>query len=134
MEKFINEETIIKNDFYESLKDSLICPICSKLLIESIICSSCQKNFCKNCIEECIKKGINCPNRCNNSIFKENSEENLLIKKCKFKCIRGCGEEILFTDIKRHYSSNCLLKINKSKVSLNKNNNKETNYYKSKKI
>jgi hypothetical protein len=30
------------------------------------------------------------------------------ITKMKFKCIKGCGTEILFEDIKKHYSTNCL--------------------------
>ena len=37
-----------------------------------------------------------------------------LITKFKFKCIKGCDKEILFNDIKNHYSSDCLSIKNKN--------------------
>ena len=33
MEKFINEETVVNNEIYQVFKDSVICPICSNILI-----------------------------------------------------------------------------------------------------
>ena len=65
----------------------------------------------------------------------------------KFKCIKGCGAEILFDDIKNHYSSNCLEKKNenendenkrkikiltKKEVAELKKNNKKIDYFTSK--
>ena len=85
MEKYINEETIIKNEIYEGFKDNIICPICSCLMIEPVMCLTCQ-----------------------NSIIKDVIGKNNFITKFKFKCIRGCGAEIKFDDIKNHYSSDCL--------------------------
>ena len=37
MENFINEEIVVKNEIYEAFKYDLICPICSKIFIETPI-------------------------------------------------------------------------------------------------
>ena len=88
------------------------------------------------------KKSNICPNRCENTIYKDEIEKNNLITKFKFKCINGCGAEIPFNDIKNHYNSNCLKnkknKASKSLKILTKDevsklkNNKELEYLESK--
>ena len=119
MEKYINENTIVKNEIYESFKDSIICPICLCIIIEPVMCLECQNNFCKKCIEDWKKKDESCPNKCSAPVFKDVIGKNNVITKCKFKCIKGCGEEIKFEDIKNHYNSDCLSKTRNIKV-LNK--------------
>ena len=108
MEKYINEETIIKNENYESFQDMIICQICQCIMLEPVMCLECQNHYCKKCIEDWKKKSDKCPNRCENTIYKNIIEKNRLITKFKFKCIKGCGAEIPFDDIKNHYASNCL--------------------------
>ena len=106
MEKYINVKNIVKNEVYELFKDTIICPVCNSLMMEPVICLSCQSTFCKNCSKNLKDKGDNCPNKC--SVFNVNDVigKNNFISKFKFKCINGCGEEILFDDIKNHYK-NC---------------------------
>ena len=119
MEKYVNEETLIKNETYNSLpEDLIICPICQLLMIEPVMCLSCMNHFCKNCTDSWNKKNKTCLNGCQDAVLKNEIEKNRLITKLKFKCIKGCGEEILFSDIKSHYDSNCLKKKenNKEKV------------------
>ena len=60
MEKYVNSNTIIKNEVYEAFKDSIICPFCSNLIIEPVICFSCQETFCKNCYKkiEVVQKNV----------------------------------------------------------------------------
>ena len=108
MEEYVNEETIIKNADYDLFQDLLICQICFKLMIEPVMCINYQNCYCNNCIESWKKKNGSCPNKCENSIFKPVIEKNRVITKFKFKCIKGCGAEIPFNDIKNHYSSDCL--------------------------
>ena len=110
MEEYVNENTIVKNQVYELFKDSVICVTCNSLMIEPVICLTCQTTFCKKCNEN-----NGCPNKCDNQVIKEVIGKNNYITKFKFKCIKGCGEEILFDDIKKHYSSNCTANIRKLK-------------------
>ena len=114
MEEYINEKTIIKDEIYNAFKDNIYCSSCKHLMIEPVMCSICQSIFCKNCLEKSMKKNKSCPNKCKNSSFININEKNNSLTKCKFKCIKGCNEEISFNDIKKHYSSNCLLKKNKT--------------------
>ena len=107
MEKYVNEDTIVKNEIYDKFKDTIICPICNNLMIEQVICLNCLNVYCKKCIEDLKTKGEGCPNKCDNPEFKDVIEKKNNITKFKFKCIKGCGEEIPFIDIKNHYSSNC---------------------------
>ena len=120
MEEYVNKDTIIKDESYEVVKDSITCPICSALIIELVMCLNCQHYYCKKCIEEYKKKNRNCPNKCENPIFKEVEEENNMITMCKFKCIKGCGLEILFNDIKFHYSVICASSIKRRIKVLNR--------------
>ena len=110
MDKYINEDTIIKNETYELFKDMILCKKCKNLLIEPSMCTNCQNQFCQNCIDKKKIKKIKCPicKKCN---FNEINEKNRLIKKFKFKCIKGCGEEILFDEINNHYKNSCKKKI-----------------------
>lgn len=116
MEKYVNEDTIIKDKFYEVCKEFITCPICSNLMIDPVICYRCQNVYCKKCIEKLKTKNENCPNKCDNPIFKKVIEGNNLITRFKFKCIKGCGKEILFKDIGNHYNSDCLSQIKRKKL------------------
>ena len=107
VEKYVNEDTIVKNEIYEIFKDSITCPICKNLMIEQVMCLNCQNIYCKKCIEDLKTKGEGCPNHCDNSEFKDVIEKKNNITKFKFKCIKDCGEEIPFKDIERHYSTIC---------------------------
>ena len=127
MEKYVNDDTIVKNDIYEAFSDSVICPLCKKLMIEQVLCVGCQNVFCKKCIEDRKAKGEGCPNNCENPEFKNVIEKRNNITKFKFKCIKGCGEEILFKNIEKHYSSDCLSDKKKIKAL----SSKETAAYKS---
>ena len=113
MDKYISEKTIIKNQTFETLKDMILCSKCQKLLIKSFMCSICQNNFCKKCIDKKKHKKVKCPIGCENSIINELTEKKNFLTKCKFKCINGCGEEIDFEDVNNHYKSKCLKKNQK---------------------
>ena len=116
MDKYVNKKTIVKNSVYDMFKDSIICQICNSLMIEPFICLNCQNTFCEKCKEKLKENGENCPGKCQEPIIKNVIERNNNITRFKFKCIKGCGEEILFTDIKEHYSSDCLTKKQKPRV------------------
>ena len=108
MEQYVNEDTIIKDSQYEAFKDMIFCPICECLMIEPVMCFTCQNQYCKKCLNDWKSRNNTCPNRCQNPIFKEVIGKNCLISKFKFNCIKGCGAEIPFEDINNHYSSDCV--------------------------
>ena len=129
IEEYINEDSIVKNELYEELKDSITCPICECLMIEPMVCSKCQNTYCKKCIDGWKKKSNSCPNRCD-SEFNKVIEKKNFITKMKFKCLKGCGEEIKFKDLEEHYKKNCtsnkkrMVKVKLEEISKNKKNMK----------
>lgn len=131
MEEYVNEKTIIKNELYESLKDDITCSICQNLMINPVMCMNCMNIYCKKCIEKWKNKGGTCPNHCKEYNFRDVIEKNNHITKFKFKCIRGCGEEIAFQDINKHYSGNCSQR-KKAKKKLKTVTSKEAAEYKEK--
>ena len=131
MEEYINEDTIIKNETYNSFPELIICQICQCIMLEPVMCVGCQNYYCKKCIDDWKKKSGVCPNRCKNPIFKSVIEKNRLISKMKFRCIKGCGAEISFDDIKSHYNSNCLENIqinNQHNINIGDEDENEDNY------
>ena len=120
MEEYVNEKTVIKDNTYNILKDSILCKSCGCIMIEPVMCFECQDNFCKKCVEK-WKNEKTCPKKCKNPTIKDVIQEKNKINRLKFKCVKGCGEEIPFDDLKAHYSSNCLKNKKKKKIrSLNK--------------
>ena len=116
MEKYANEKNIVKNDIYELFKDNIYCQVCNSLMIDPVICLSCQSTFCKKCSKELKDTGENCPKKCSNFNIQDVIGKNNLISKFKFKCINGCGEEILYDNINNHYKNCKPNKIKKIKV------------------
>ena len=116
MEEYVNENTIVKDNIYEVFKDSITCIICKSIMIEPVICLGCQNIFCKKCKENLKNNGENCPEKCPNPIINDVIGQNNFITKFKFNCIKGCGEEIPFNEIKNHYSSDCLSQKKKIKA------------------
>lgn len=136
MEEYIKEKYIVKNEVYEALKESVTCSICMNLMINPMVCPKCQNKMCKPCLDKWKAKGGKCPNGCD-SEFQKVIEKNNLITKIKFKCIKGCGEEILFNDLQKHYSSNCMKKmkrISTEKLLKLPKKKKNTKYFTSKNI
>ena len=136
MENYINEETVVKNEIYSAFKDDVTCPICSKLLINPMMCMRCQNVYCKKCIEAWNKKDNKCPNRCENPDYHKSLEKSNTLSKLKFKCEK-CGEEILYNNVQKHMD-NCesiqttnesvkrLKRIKKEEINRTKTNGKLT--------
>ena len=131
MEEYANEKTIVKDNIYEMFKESILCEICHSIMIEPVICLNCQNTFCKKCKEKLEENGENCPGKCQKPIIKDVIQKNNNITKFKFKCIKGCGQEILFNNLLPHYCSDCLSKKEKARaltpneVAEYKNKNRE---------
>ena len=99
MSLFLSQNLIIKN---ENINDTIFCPTCHSLFI--LFCSRCQNRFCEEC------KRNNLPILCKCSKPKIKSGRDKIISQSKFKCIKGCGNNITLNDLVNHYTSNCFEK------------------------
>ena len=113
MEKYINDDLVIKDAIYNALKDLVKCPICLKIFINPFMCMKCQNVYCKNCIDKWEKQDNKCPNRCQNPNYMKSLEKNCILSKLKFKC-ENCEDEIEFDNVEKHHNS-CKIK-NKKKI------------------
>jgi len=129
---FIDTESVTNIPFYTSIKEIVVCNICTGILINPRECTSCQNSFCKKCLEEwtCLKNS--CPYKCEKSEFRDSSRtlKNLL-EKLQFKCNFCNNEEseILYLNFLSHLSScekikvncpTCDTLVNKKKLNENK--------------
>ena len=110
MEELINENTIIKDDLYNIFKDTIVCSLCSNILINPVMCLHCQNAFCKKCIDNWSKNSQKCPKRCDNPNYQKSIGKNDILSKLKFKC-KGCEQPIEYDNIRKHYSKCCPDKI-----------------------
>ena len=101
MEKYINNELIVKNNIYLAFKDSVTCPLCSNILIEPIMCKNCQYVYCKKCIDEYSKKENKCPNKCENPEYVTAINRKNTLTKLSFECNK-CGQEFNYEKILEH--------------------------------
>ena len=85
MRSFFNENFLIEPIIIDKkFKNSILCPLCHNIFFEPIICMKCKNTYCKQCIS---KLNDNCPNKCNNTHFEENSLKKKILKHLIFKCI-----------------------------------------------
>ncbi len=134
MEKYVNDNTIIKDDLYNEFKESVYCPLCLSILIYPVMCMKCQNVFCNKCINQWSKKDKKCPNRCKDPNYQKCLGKNDILSKLKFKC-EACGNTFKYDESKKHLKS-CTQsnratkfeKISKDKIEQLKNEGKEVNY------
>ena len=41
---------VIKDEFFNSIKEEVTCSICLDIKIDPIMCTKCQNSYCANCI------------------------------------------------------------------------------------
>ena len=113
MEKYINNKTVFQDEIYTLFKDSITCQICQNILINPIMCLTCQDTFCKNCIDK--KNGI-CPNKCNKPNFKQCPSKMDILTKLKFKC-QKCKNDFYYNEVMKHQEYNCTTNNNASSIN-----------------
>jgi len=122
IEKYINEQTVVKSEIYLAFKEDVTCSICSKIIINPFMCMNCQNVYCKKCLDDWSKKDKRCPNRCANPNYKKSIEKSNTLSKLKFKCEK-CGEEILYDNVKKHID-NCESNTINEEININNNNDR----------
>ena len=113
MEEYINNDTLVENEITQLLKSSIICPLCNNILINPLMCMSCQKTYCKKCIDNSSDNNIKCPNNCENPNYQKSIGKNEILSKLKFICV-GCKKEIGYDEAQKHHDSCCPDKTSKN--------------------
>ena len=107
MENINLEDYVIKDDFYNSIKEEITCSICSCIKIKPTMCTKCQNSFCESCIEKWKTKSSECPFKCINPTYTFCRIINNLLSKLNFKCKNNCGENIPYDKLESHYEYEC---------------------------
>lgn len=116
LNNFLDPNCITNTSFFNTIKDLIICNLCSGILQNPQECKLCQNSFCKKCLEDWRIINTSCPYFCEEISFGESpkSLRNLLEKlffKCKF-CSKtfekNLGEDN-FIDINYFSYSNFLI-------------------------
>ena len=100
---YFPEESLVKDKIYTLMKDTITCLICSKIVKEPMMSTSCQKTYCKKCLKKWVKT---CPNKCKKPKYVKNLAINDILSKLTYEC-QNCGKHIKSQDIKSHLDSNC---------------------------
>lgn len=106
LKEYINEDYVIKDEIYDSIKDSIICQICRDIIVIPMKCMKCPNIFCIKCIEKWNSRNKTCPNRCQNPNYKYNEPMFKKLSKLKFEC-KNCNNIIKYDDMRKHFYSKC---------------------------
>ena len=98
---------VVKDDFFNSVKDEVTCSICLDIKIDPMMCNKCQNSYCANCINNWQKQSSSCPFKCQYPSYTSSRIVKNLICKLNFKCKNGCNEIIPFEKLKTHYEFEC---------------------------
>ena len=100
MEKFINDNTVVKDLTYTNNIDYIKCSSCSNILIEPFLCLNCNYIYCIKCINEYII----CQNcqKCRQVKYQRNQFINDILSDLKIKCII-CNAILYYYEIKNHF-------------------------------
>ena len=100
-------EYVIKDDYFNSVKEEVTCTICLDIKIDPVMCSKCQNSFCSNCIKNWEKQSSECPFKCQFPSYTPARIIKNLVSKLNFKCKNGCNEIIPFEKLKIHNEEEC---------------------------
>lgn len=106
LEDYINEDNVEKDQLYESIKETIFCPICRNIMIKPVMCMNCQNNYCRSCIEQWSNIKDYCPNKCKNADYKSSLIIGNILSKLNFKC-KDCLNVINYEKMEKHVLSKC---------------------------
>jgi hypothetical protein len=91
LDHFIDTNSIINKDYFNSVKELLTCSICTGIILDAKQCQTCENPFCNKCITKWQLKSKSCPYKCSPLIIKDCTRaiRNLLDKLiliCPYEC------------------------------------------------
>jgi hypothetical protein len=98
-------EAVANKSFFETIKEMVVCVICTGIIIDPSQCENCENTFCKICIDKWLTQSQSCPYKCKEFSIKNSCRtiKNLLEKltfKCPFLC--NLDLEYSYTGIIKH--------------------------------
>jgi hypothetical protein len=105
---YIDDNCIIKDETFLGIKSSIICDICKKILKDPVMCSNCQKVFCKACIDE---KGECTTIGCLGNRLDKCADKCVMLGLIKY-CCKNCKEVVKYNDVEKHLKSGCKFREN----------------------
>ena len=143
---YIDDDCIIKDETFLEIKSLITCDICKKILKDPVMCSNCQKVFCKACIDErgeCTKTG------CLGNRLEKSVDKSVMLGLIKY-CCKNCKEVVKYNDVEKHLQAGCtfrekeitladcinkkreLIKLTKEEIKSARDNNHEVYHLSSK--
>ena len=98
---------VIKDEFFNSVKDEVICSICFDIKVDPIMCTNCQNSYCSKCIKSWNSKSFKCPFQCDSPKYNVARVVKNLICKLNFRCKNGCDKIIPFEKVDSHNEFEC---------------------------
>ncbi len=98
---------IIKDDFFNSVKEEVTCSICLDIKIDPLMCTKCQNSYCSKCIKNWQSKSGLCPYQCESPKYSIARVVKNLVSKLNFRCKNGCDKIINFEKIQAHNEFEC---------------------------
>ena len=90
-------------------EDSLTCPIHYGILKDPCECDECKNNFCKECVNDFLKKRNECPLcKCSPFSYRENISLGRIVNEIKFIC-QNCGKSFKNEDEFNTHVENCII-------------------------
>lgn len=125
---FIDSNLVTNLTVFETLKDIVLCSICTGVLVEPQQCISCDCCFCKKCLNEWLAKSKICPLKCENVNFKDSRLMKQMLSRLTFKCPFDCPLTLSYEEILTHEDvcdnltaecPTCKTVVSKSKIRIN---------------
>ena len=98
---------VIKDEYFNSIKDEVTCSICYDLKIDPVMCTKCQNSYCSKCITNWQRTSSKCPFHCDSPNYTVARLVKNLLCKLNFKCKNGCNKIIPFEKLQTHYDNEC---------------------------
>ena len=103
LESYFDENSPIKDDFFNAFKNMIACRYCGEILKDPLICIECQESFCSKCTKELNKK----IHQCIHPSFQKNISAISLLENVKYLC-NNCKNVIPKKNIEKHLKDGCI--------------------------
>jgi hypothetical protein len=103
LDHYIDINHIVNKEFFETVKELIICTICTGIIIDPKQCQTCENSFCNKCITKWQTKSKSCPYKCTGLIIKECTRAiRNLLDKLIITCPYSCEGSLTYEQLLKH--------------------------------